>query len=134
MITLLSFLFFFFPSQDKIVITESWMRTNAKGMASALYLKIENTSELADTLYKVDCDLAEKVEIHETYSNGDVMGMRKIDVIVVHPNSTFELKPGAFHIMLMKLRQDIKEGDEGKFILYFKNAGKIEITAKAKLK
>jgi len=134
MFTLLAFLTLLFPQEDKIKITDAWMRPNGKSMASALYFVIENKSEAADTLYKVETELADRVEIHETYSNGDVMGMRQIGMIVVQPESSFELKPGAHHIMLMKLKQDIKDEDEGKFTLYFKNAGEIKITAKAKSK
>ncbi|MBT8383396.1 MAG: copper chaperone PCu(A)C, partial [Ignavibacteria bacterium] len=92
-------------------------------------LTIESNSEAADTLYKVKSELAERIEIHETYSNGDVMGMREVGMIVVEANSSFELKPGAHHIMLMKLKQDLKKGDNGDFTLHFKNAGEIKITS-----
>ncbi len=129
MITLLTILSLLFPIDDNIKIVDPWMRPNAEGMASALYFIIENNSEVADTLFKVDSELAEKIEIHETYSSGEVMGMREIGMIVVNPNSSFQLKPGAHHIMLMKLKQDLKDGDSGEFILHFKNAGEIKITA-----
>jgi copper(I)-binding protein len=134
MITLFTILTLFFPIEDNIKIVDPWMRPNAKGMASALYFTIENSSETADTLYKVESDLAERVEIHETYSEGDVMGMREIGMIVVQPESSFNLEPGAHHIMLMKLKQDIKVDDNGEFTLYFKNAGEIKITAVVKSK
>jgi copper(I)-binding protein len=131
MIVLFAILTLFFPVEDNIKIVDPWMRPNAESMASALYFVVENNGEIADTLFKVESNLAMRVEIHETYSNGDVMGMRKIDMIVVQPESSFELKPGAHHIMLMKLKQDIKNGDVGEFTLYFKNAGEIKITATA---
>jgi copper(I)-binding protein len=134
MVTLYTFLVIFFPNEDNINIVDPWMRPNAKGMASALYFIIENTSETMDTLYKVESELAERIEIHETYSSGDVIGMREVGMIVVEAGSSFELKPGAHHIMLMKLRQDIKVDDEGEFILYFKNTGEIKITAQVKSK
>ena len=134
MITLFTFLVIFFPNEDNIKILDPWMRPNAESMASALYFVVENKGEIADTLYKVESDLALRVEIHETYSNGDVMGMREVEMIVVEAASSFELKPGAHHIMLMKLKQDIKKGDVGEFTLYFKNAGEIKITATAQSK
>lgn len=129
---LLALLFILFPPEDKIKINNPWMRPSSEKMATALYFVIENKSEKPDTLYQVDSDLAERVEIHETYSEGEMMGMRKVDMIIIEGKSSFELKPGAHHIMLMKLKKDIKDGDEGEFVLHFKQAGEIKITAIAK--
>ena len=128
---LLAILFVLFPPEDKINIKDAWMRPSSEKMATALYFVIENKSETADTLYQVDSDLAERVEIHETYSEGEMMGMRKVDFIVIEGKSSFELKPGAHHIMLMKLNKDIKDGDKAEFVLHFKQAGEIKITANA---
>ena len=129
---LFAILFILFPPEDKIKIKDIWMRPSSEKMTTALYFIIENKSETSDTLFQVDSDLAERVEIHETYSEGEMMGMRKVDYIVIEEKSSFELKPGAHHIMLMKLKKDIKDGDEGEFVLHFKQAGKIKITATAK--
>jgi hypothetical protein len=129
---ILVLLLLFFPPEDKIKIKDAWMRPSSEKMATALYFTIENSGETADTLFQVDSDLAEKVEIHETYSEGEMMGMRKTDMIVIEGNSSFELKPGAHHIMLMKLKKDVKVGDEAEFVLHFKQAGEMKITAKAK--
>ena len=130
---LLAILFVLFPPEDKIKVKDAWMRPSSEKMATALYFVIENKSETADTLYQVDSDLAERVEIHETYSEGEMMGMRKVNFIVIEGKSSFELKPGAHHIMLMKLKKDIKDGDTGEFVLNFKQAGEIKITATAKV-
>ena len=129
---ILILLLLFFPPEDKIKIKDAWMRPSSEKMASALYFTIENTGETADTLVKVDSDIAERVEMHETYAEGEMMGMRKVDMIVIDRNSSFELIPGAHHIMLMKLKKDIKDGDEDEFILHFKQARKIKINATAK--
>jgi copper(I)-binding protein len=129
---LFAILFVLFPPEDKIKIKDPWMRPSSEKMATALYFVIENKAETADTLFQVDSDLAEKVEIHETYSDGEMMGMRKVNFIIIKGSSSFELKPGAHHIMLMKLKKDIKDGDKGEFVLHFKQAGEIKITATAK--
>jgi len=128
MTILLAILFTLFPPEDKIQIKDAWMRPSSEKMATALYFTIENNGTKADTLFKVDCDLVEKVEIHETYSQGDMMGMRKVDFIIIDGRSSFELKPGGYHVMLMKLKKDISNEDEEKFTLYFKQAGKLKIT------
>jgi len=121
-----------FPPEDKIKINNVWMRTSSLNMATALYFTIENTSEKADTLFRVDSDIAGKVEIHETYSQGDMMGMRKVDFLVIKSKKNLELKPGSYHVMLMKLKEDVNDGDKENFVLHFKQAGEINVTATAK--
>ena len=129
---LLALLFFLFPQENNIKINDAWIRPSSENMATALYFTIENNGSVQDTLFKVESDIAGKVEIHETYSDGDMMGMRKVDFIVVEGKSSFEFKPGGFHIMVMKLKKDINDEDKENFILYFKQAGEIKITAIAK--
>jgi copper(I)-binding protein len=130
---LLALLMIFSNPSDKIKIVDPWMRVGAQGQATGLFFKIENNSDKADTLYKVNFELAGKVEIHETYDAGnDMMGMREVKQIVIPAKTSFELKPGAHHVMLMKLKQDIKKGYVGDVTLYFKKAGKIMIKAEAK--
>ena len=128
----LAILFFILPPEDKIKINDPWVRPNAEGMSTALYFAIENSGEEADTLYKVKSDVSTRIEIHETYQSGEMMGMRKVEIIVIEPNSSFELKLGSHHIMVMKLINDISIGDEYEFTLFFKLAGELKITAEAK--
>ena len=130
---LFALLMIFSNPSDKIKIVDPWMRVGAQGQATGLFFKIENNSDKADTLYKVDFEPAGKIEIHETYDAGDdMMGMREVKQIVIPAKSSFELKPGAHHVMLMKLKRDIIKGYEGTVTLYFKQAGKITIKAQAK--
>ena len=130
---LLAFLIIFSNPSDKIKIIDPWMRVGAQGQATGLFFKIENNSDKADTLYKVEFEPARLVQIHETYDAGnDMMGMREVANIVIPAKSTFELKPGAHHVMLMKLKQDIKKGYVGDVTLFFRQAGKITIKAEAK--
>ncbi|MCX8105847.1 MAG: copper chaperone PCu(A)C [Ignavibacterium album] len=127
----LAFLLLISSPDEKIKIKDPWMRVSAQGQTTALFMKIENPTDKPDTLYKVECDFVNKAEIHETYQQGEMMGMREVPFVVIQPKSTFELKPRAHHIMLIKLKRDLKKGDEGEIVLYFKNAGKITIKAKA---
>lgn len=130
---LIAFLMIFSNPSDKIKIVDPWMRVGAQGQATGLFFKIENNSDKADTLYKVEFEPAGLVQIHETYDAGnDMMGMREVGKIIIPAKSAFELKPGSYHVMLMKLKQDINKGYVGDVALYFKGAGKIMIKAEAK--
>lgn len=128
---LLALVIFISSPEEKIKIKDPWMRISAEGQSTALFMKIENTSDVADTLYKVECDFAGRVEIHETYQKDDMMGMREVPFIVIPPKSTFELKPRSHHIMVIKLKKDIKKGTQEEFTLYFKQAGKLKVKATA---
>ncbi len=120
------------PGNDKISIENAWMRNSSKGSNTALFFDLVNKGKEADTLYKITSKLAEIVQMHETYKNGDMMGMREVEKIVVEPNSTFKFKPGSHHVMLIKLKQDLKEGDKGDFSLFFRKAGEIKIKVPVK--
>jgi len=120
-----------FKPGGEIVIKDQWLRPSAEKMATALYFSIENISDSPDTLYSVESDISEKIEIHETYSSGDMMGMREIRLIVIEAGKEVKLEPGGKHIMIMKLIRDINIDDVVHFKLYFKNAGLIKISAKA---
>ena len=119
-------------SGSEIIIKDQWLRPSAEKMATALYLTIENKSDEPDTLYSVESLISNRIEIHETYSSGDLMGMREIGSIVIEAGEEVILEPGGKHIMVMKLKRDINDGDEIDFILYFKQAGELTITAEAK--
>lgn len=130
---LLALLLIFSNPSDKLKIKDPWMRVGAQGQATGLFFKIENNSDKADTLYKVEFAPAGLVQIHETYDAGnDMMGMREVGNIIIPAKSTVELKPGSYHVMFMKLKNDIKKGSVGDVTLYFKQAGKIIIKAEAK--
>lgn len=120
-----------FIGNGEIVVKDQWLRPAAEKMTTALYFTIENNGTTPDTLYSVSTDVCKMVQIHETYSSNDMMGMREIGEIVVDPGSTVDLKPGGMHIMVMKLKSDINVDDEVEFVLKFRQAGDILIKAKA---
>jgi copper(I)-binding protein len=132
MISLLAVLLMIFNPGEDIIIKDQWIRPGAEKMATALYFTVVNKGSEADTLYAVETDIAKMVQIHETYSNGDVMGMREIGNITIEPESSVKLEPGGMHIMVMRLKKDINKGDEIEFKLQFRKAGEITISAKAK--
>ena len=129
---LIALLIIFSNPTDKIKIVDPWMRVGAQGKATGVFLKIENNSDKADTLYKAVSGLSRKVEIHETYQKDDMMGMREVGQIIIPAKSTFELKPGSFHIMLIGLKEDIKKDDKGEITLFFKLAGEVKVKLQVK--
>ena len=128
-ILLLSFINLLSP---QIKIENAWMRTANKGMNTALYFDIKNVTSKDYELVDVSSDIAKVVQIHETFKQGENLGMRKIESITIKSMTTFHLAPGGFHVMVIRLKENLKPGDKKEFTLTFKNHGKIKIIAVVK--
>lgn len=123
-----------------IEITNAWVRavnsemSMAGGSATALFMTIQNNTSTNDILLKAEGDVAEMVQIHlsEIDANG-VASMHEVEGVEIPASRIVELKPGSYHVMLMGLKQDIKEGDMITFTLTFENAGSIIIEAPVKV-
>jgi copper(I)-binding protein len=132
MFSFILFVLLFTGQQDQIKIKDAWIRPGAQDMNTAMYFTIKNNGSVTDTLYAVKSKLAQKTEVHETYSKDGMMGMRKAELVVIKPKSSFEFKPGGHHIMLIKLNKDLKSGNEGEITLFFKKTGEVKVKAKVK--
>ena len=118
---------------DPVEILEPWFRPAAKGANTALFFNITTTLDSALILKGAESNLAKLTEVHETYQReGDLMGMRHVDSLIIKPSSTFKFKPGAHHIMLINLIDDLEIGDSAAVTLKFKNYEDIKIKAEVK--
>ena len=73
---------------------------------------LENTTDAPITITSGSTTAASKLEMHITVKENGAMVMKRTDKgFTIEPGGTFELKPGANHIMLMGLKQEIKAGD-----------------------
>jgi copper(I)-binding protein len=128
-ILLLSFINLLSP---QIKIENAWMRIANKGMNTALYFDINNLTSKDYELVDVSSDIAKVVQVHETYKQGDNLGMRKVESITIKGKTIFHLAPGGFHIMVIRLKENLRAGDKKEFTLTFRNHGKIKIIAVVK--
>ena len=51
------------------------------------------------------------VEVHEMAMHDNVMKMRQVQAVDLPAGKVVELRPGGYHVMLMDLKQQVKEGD-----------------------
>ena len=72
-------------------------------------------------LVKVETKVAGMVEIHEMQMDGGVMKMREVEKVNCPAGKVTELSPGGFHIMLMNLKKQAKEGDQIPLTLSFED-------------
>ncbi len=117
--------------KSEMQIKEAWIRPAATGMNTALFFHLTNNSEVTDTLFDASSDAADIVEVHETYKDGDKMGMRRT-MAVVKAGESIEFKPRSLHVMFIKLLKDLKIGDKENVTLHFKKAGDVTIEVEVK--
>ena len=100
------------PAKPGIVVDNVWARaTPGNAQTGAAYLSITNTGTAPDRLLSVSSTVAEKAELHENKTENGIMKMRPKAPVSLKPGETVTLKPGGDHLMLMGLKQPLKEGD-----------------------
>jgi len=112
-----------------LVISQAWSRATPSGAKVAGgYLTVENKGAGADRLIGGSGDVAGRVEIHEMAVDNGVMKMRPLDKgLDIEPGKTVKLAPGGYHLMLLDLRTQLKQGDKVPVTLQFEKAGKVTL-------
>jgi periplasmic copper chaperone A len=126
----LFFIMFFFSAaaSAQVAIENAWSRATPPGSKVGVgYLTIRNKAAAADRLLGASSPAAARVETHVTEKQGEVMRMREVKGYDVPAKGGFELKPGGPHLMLVDLKQPLKEGDRVQLVLRFQNAGEVKV-------
>jgi periplasmic copper chaperone A len=111
-------------SGEGIHIEGAWARPASEGRMSAAYFLITNFENENDTLISVQSDVAQLVEIHESYELEEgMMGMREVPELEIPAQSTVRLQQGGLHIMLIQVTQTLADGDTFELTLNFARTG-----------
>jgi len=115
-----------------LLIGHPWARPTAEGAKlGAAYLSIENKGKEADKLVSAESPAAEKSELHETREVNGVMTMRPVEGgIEVKSGAVIELKPGGYHIMLVGLKKQLREGESVPLTVTLAKAGPVNVEIK----
>jgi copper(I)-binding protein len=99
------------PVMAQVTIKDPWVRaTVSQQKATGAFMQI--TSAQDARLVEAKSPLAGVVEVHEMTLEKDVMKMRALpNGLDLPAGKSIELKPGGYHVMLMDLKQQMKEGD-----------------------
>lgn len=112
-----------------LVISHPWARATAPAApAGGGFLSITNTGATADRLVSARSAAANMVQIHEMKMDGGVMRMREVDHgLEIPAGATVTLAPGGFHLMMMGLKEPLKEHTMVPVTLTFEKAGSIDV-------
>lgn len=109
-------------------VSDSWVRPSVKNPNAAAYMSIKNPNNFDVVITNVICDVANKTEMHQSIDDRGVMKMVSIDKLAVPAGETVVLKPKGLHIMLMKLKNPLKEGENIKLTLMTEDNKSIELS------
>lgn len=99
------------PALADVSVEEAWVRaTVPQQNATGAFMRL--TSDRDARLISAASPVAGVVEIHEMTMEGNVMKMGAIPGLDLPAGKIVELKPGGYHVMLMGLKQQVKDGDE----------------------
>jgi copper(I)-binding protein len=88
-----------------------WARASLSGVRNSIvYGALVNEGSAALTIVGGSTPMASRVEFHIHAMNGDVMTMKQLDSIALKPGERVTLQPGGLHIMLIDLKQPLKQG------------------------
>lgn len=108
-----------YPVAAQVVsVKDPWVRSTVpRQKATAAYMEI--TAGRASRLLEVSSPVAGVAEIHEMRMEKDVMRMRAIPALELSAGQPVTLEPGGYHLMLMDLKVQIKDGDKVPITLVF---------------
>jgi copper(I)-binding protein len=91
---------------------------------SAYFRGIKNKGDKPDRLLSAKSPVAERVELHRMTTQAGVMRMREVPAIDLPAGQTTSLRHGGeYHLMLINLKQPLKDGDRFDLTLHFERAG-----------
>jgi len=117
------------PDANSIAVDQPWARaTPAGAKTGATYMTVINNGKSADRLLGATTPLADKVQFHSVSEENGVSRMREMRAVEVAPGAKATFSPGGMHIMMVGLKQPLKEGQTFPLTLVFEKAGKIDVT------
>ncbi len=117
-----------------VKVEGAWIRATVKGQSgTGGFMSLTASQPL--TLVGFSTSVATESELHEMAMDGNVMRMHAVPSLPLPAGQTVELRPGmgGHHLMLMSLKQQLKEGDEVALTLKLRTAEGKNVTQEVKV-
>jgi len=112
-----------------IVIDHPWARaTPAGAKTGAAYMTLINNGSSGERLLAAKTPVADSVQFHSVSEENGVSRMREMRAVEVPPGGKVTFSPGGMHIMVVGLKQPLKEGQTFPLRLTFEKAGNVDVT------
>ena len=114
-----------------ITIGHPWARATPGAVKNSAAFMVFDNKGTADKLIGIAGDIAKDIQIHSMITEAGIMKMREIKSLDIPANGKVELKPGGFHVMLIGLKDGLKEGATFPLKLKFEKAGEVTVKVTA---
>lgn len=112
-----------------VQVADPYVRAVPAGQdQTAAYMILRNTGKQDAALVKAESPAARAVELHTVISEGGMMKMRPVPKMEVKAGGEARLQPGGFHIMLIGMKEPLKEGASVSLTLNFDDGSKLSVT------
>lgn len=102
-------------------VDDAWVRaTVAQQASTGAFMRITSTTD--SKLVGVQSPVAKIVQIHQSSMVNDVMSMKEVAEVPLPAGKTVQIEPEGYHIMLINLVGQVKEGDQVPLTLTVENA------------
>ncbi len=123
------------PAFAETRVDDAWVRATVPGQPSTgAFMRI--TSSDNAKLLEAKSPVAKIVQIHQSKMDNDVMSMQPVAFVPLPAGKTVAIEPEGYHVMLIDLVGQVKEGDEVPLTLVVENAKgvkeSIEVKARAR--
>lgn len=101
------------PLIQHVVVSEAYIRALPPGVKNtAAFMQVHNKNDTTLTLNKLTSSVADRVEVHQSFSEHGQMKMRTVNHLTWQPHETIHFTPGAYHIMFIGLNQTLIDGQK----------------------
>jgi copper(I)-binding protein len=115
--------------QSTMIVDHPWARATPSGAKTgAVYLTLMNNGSASDRLLSATTPVADKVQFHSSTEENGVSRMREMRSVEVAPGASVTFSPGGMHIMVVGLKQPLKEGQTFPLTLNFEKAGNEDVS------
>jgi len=115
--------------EDLVGIMNAWVReSDPAAKANAGYMTLINIAPEELTLVAVQGEAFERIEMHEMTVVDGMMKMRKLDSLVIPPNSQASFAPGGQHLMMHGPRRFLTKDETVDLTLVFDSGIRQNIT------
>ena len=121
------------PAAETITIKDAHIRAMPPGQkVTAMFLTLDNSSNTAHSLVKVESDVSDAVELHEHKHVDGMMKMGQVASISIPGKGSVALASGGYHVMMIGLKQDLKLGEKVAVKLIFEDGSSQDIEPEVK--
>jgi hypothetical protein len=115
---------------ESVSSNEPFVRMVPPGMSNTgAFMVLRNADNKDHKVVKAESSVAKATELHTHTNEGGVMKMRPVKDIEIKSKGEAVLKPGSLHVMLIGLKQDLKEGDNVAITLTFEDGSSKKVEA-----